>query len=343
MDSSLSKTIIITLIRFIQKISPPLIKAFVISVLAWNLFRLYPGDRWLVVRLGNYAAPWLFLGLIPALTIAIFHRRYWLVGATVVALLIFSGRYWHVFASVPQIANATNRDNELRVMTFNVHYSNRNDQDIVNLIQTEAPDIIAFQELTDELAKSLFPKLISTYPYFIIDTSYPSAPALISRYPLESQRKPPTAWRAQHIIVNTPSGPVTIWNVHTKPALKPSGWHLQTETLSAVAEALEETSGPIVVLGDFNTTDQTENYRLITNHLTDVHHVVGQGFGFTFPEPDVVRSMTPKLAYVLYPVKPIVRIDHIFVSNHFEPQETHVVPNGFGSDHRPVVATLRFN
>jgi endonuclease/exonuclease/phosphatase family metal-dependent hydrolase len=41
-------------------------------------------------------------------------------------------------------------------------------------------------------------------------------------------------------------------------------------------------------------------------------------------------------------MSPMVRIDYIFVSEHFIPQETHVLPSGYGSDHRPVVAMLRF-
>jgi len=40
-------------------------------------------------------------------------------------------------------------------------------------------------------------------------------------------------------------------------------------------------------------------------------------------------------------VGPVVGIDHIFVSPHFTPLETTVVPSGFGSDHLPVVAVLR--
>jgi endonuclease/exonuclease/phosphatase family metal-dependent hydrolase len=39
---------------------------------------------------------------------------------------------------------------------------------------------------------------------------------------------------------------------------------------------------------------------------------------------------------------PVVRIDHVFVNEHFAPQEIHVAPGEYGSDHWPVVATLRF-
>jgi vancomycin resistance protein VanJ len=89
-------------------------------------------------------------------------------------------------------------------------------------------------------------------------------------------------------------------------------------------------------LGDFNTTDQTENYRLVAEQLTDVHWAVGRGFGFTFPDLRRYGADSPLIG-------PVVRIDHIFVSQHFTPQEIHVIPSGHGSDHLPVVATLRFD
>jgi endonuclease/exonuclease/phosphatase (EEP) superfamily protein YafD len=54
---------------------------------------------------------------------------------------------------------------ELRVMTFNVHYANRNASGIARLIQAEQPDLIAFQELTPDLAELLLPELESAYPY----------------------------------------------------------------------------------------------------------------------------------------------------------------------------------
>ena len=76
--------------------------------------------------------------------------------------------------------------------------------------------------------------------------------------------------------------------------------------------------------------------RLVADQLTDVHWSVGRGFGFTFPDPPRYGADSPILG-------PVVRIDHIFVSDHLTPQEIHVIPSGHGSDHQPVVATLRLN
>jgi len=314
---------------------------FIIIVLTWYALRLYPGDDWLPVSLGNYIVVWFFVGLIPALGVAILKRRPWLIGGALVGLLLFTGYYGHLFTTRPAPASASGNGLQLKMLTFNVHYSNRNAQQIVDLIHAEQPDVIALQELTGPLAKLLLPKLTPNYPYVVVENSYPRAPALLSRYPLQAQPTPPEVWRSQKALLKLPGTTVTIWNVHPRPAAKPDGLQIQTETLTAVAKAIQSESGPLIVLGDFNATDYATNYRRIAAHLTEVHQAVGRGFGLTYPEPDVVAARIPPLAGLSPLVVPFARLDHIFVSRHFGPQQTHVIPNGFGSDHRPVVAALR--
>jgi endonuclease/exonuclease/phosphatase family metal-dependent hydrolase len=110
-----------------------------------------------------------------------------------------------------------------------------------------------------------------------------------------------------------------------------------------VAQVVVKQTGPIVVLGDFNSTPQNETYYLIADRLMDVHWAVGQGFGFTLPDYSQNRTPdSPPLAQTLLRFGPVARSDHIFASNHFIPLETHVVSSSGGSDHRPVVATLAF-
>ena len=230
-------------------------------------------------------------------------------------------------------------------MTFNVHYSNRNTEDIVHLIRAEKPDIIALQEVTEDLAGSLLPELAADYPHSLNDNSWGFPLVLLSRYPLAAQPRLPKVQRSIEATVETPKGDVTIWNVHNFVTVDQVGWESQKRTLSAIAQEIESNSQPVIVLGDFNTTNQAENYDLIANHLTDVHQAVGRGFGFTYPETDVLDKipLAPWYVQLLRLARPVFRIDYIFVSDHFVPQETHVIPNGFGSDHRPVVATLWFD
>jgi vancomycin resistance protein VanJ len=316
---------------------------FVAIVLAWNVLKLYPGDRWTLVRLGSYMAPWLCMGLLPAFAIVLLSRRRLLIAFALVAAVSMAGRFWYLFTPQPAAVSAeAGSAHQLRVMTFNVHYANHDAQAIAILIDTEAPDVIAIQELVDEHARLLQPRLASAYPYQLLNAA--AGLALISRYPLKNQPLPLSVGRVQHALIELPEGEISMWNLHPRPTLKPGRWALQKETMAAVAQALEAETRPTIVLGDFNTTDQEENYQLIAGHLRDVQQAVGQGFGFTFPEPNALHRMIslPWPARSLIVTKPIIRIDHILVSNHFIPQEIHVVPDAAGSDHRPVVATLQY-
>lgn len=307
---------------------------FAVGLAVWNMLRLYPGDRWLLVRLGNYFAPWLFMALVPALFVALLARRPWLARIVTLLSLVFVVRYWPVLVPRLPLVRAEAGNAELRVMTFNVNYANRNAPGIASLIRAESPDVVAFQELSGDLAVLLRAELAREYPYFLFDRSM-GLTGLISRYPLAAQSVPPAVWHTRRATVETPGGPVTIWNVHLATAISQRGWEFQKEMAAAVAEEIEREAGPLIVLGDLNTTDQTENYRLIASQLSDVHWAVGQGFGFTFPDTRRYMPDRPWLG-------PVVRIDHVFVSKHFTPREIHVVPAGYSSDHRPVVATMRF-
>lgn len=324
-------------LRFLGRLAIAAAWVFAVGLVAWNLARLYPGDRWSLVRLGNYFAPWLFMALAPALVVALLARRPRLIGVVLSLGLVFGIRYWPLLAPRPSPLRAETHASELRVMTLNVNYANRDVSGIASLIRAESPDVIAMQELTGDLATLLQAELAPEYPYFLCvmcDESW-GLTGLISRYPLTTQAVPPAVWHTRRAIVETPGGAVTVWNVHLSTAMSQRGWEAQKEMVTAIVGEIEEEAGPLIVLGDLNTTDHTENYQLLADRLTDAHWAVGQGFGFTFPDTRRYVSILPAL-------RPMVRIDHIFVSQHFSPREIHVAPSGYGSDHRPVVATLRF-
>ena len=336
----------IQLVKFAKTISKSTLiitQLFVIAILAWHVLCFYPGDSWLPVRLGSYFAPWFFMGMIPALIVAMWRRRRWLIGATLVALLLFASPYSYLFTPRPQPVSAETNADQLKVMTFNVHYSNRDTEDIAGLIRAEKPDIIALQEVTEVLADSLLPALASDYPHTLFDNSWGLPLVLLSRYPLQAQPRLSKVQRSSQAIAETPNGNITIWNVHNFVTIDQVGWESQKRTLNAITQDIGAKDNPVIVLGDFNTTDYAGNYELVTNHLTDVHKVIGRGFGFTYPETDVLDKIpwSPWYVHLLRLAQPIFRIDYIFVSDHFVPLETHVISNGFGSDHRPVVATLR--
>jgi vancomycin resistance protein VanJ len=290
--------------------------------------------------MGSYFAPWLMMATFVALAVAWIGRRRWLARLLAVLCLVFVVRYWPVL--LPHFpdsrAAAGTPAMQLRVMTFNVHFSNRDVPGVARMIRAEAPDVIALQEFTSRLATPLLAELAADYPYALLDDTDLPRLGLISRFPLIGEAAPPGAWRTQVAAVETPAGTVMVWNLHSASSLGQRGWQVQRETFAAVANRAAAQADPAIVLGDLNTTDQAENYQLIAGHLTDVQRAAGWGFGFTFPGRWLDSQLLPAPFVV-----PVLCIDHILVSEDWTPKEIHVVAEGPGSDHLPVVATLQLS
>ena len=93
---------------------------------------------------------------------------------------------------------------------------------------------------------------------------------------------------------------------------------------------------PVILGGDFNTSDQSQTYRLVSQYLKDAHWESGRGFGFTYP----TSSYRFKKKYF---VPPLIRLDHIFYSSQFIPINARTLNESGGSDHLPVVAEFVIN
>lgn len=135
-------------------------------------------------------------------------------------------------------------------------------------------------------------------------------------------------------MIETPDGPITVFNIHP---IKQSGWLRRYRQISALlAEDITTTDGPLILGGDFNTTDQTQTYRMVNKHLRNAHREAGCGFGFTYPASKFIfkgKALIP----------PLVRIDHLFYNDRLVPQKARTLKESGGSDHFPVVAEFLKN
>ena len=103
--------------------------------------------------------------------------------------------------------------------------------------------------------------------------------------------------------------------------------------MTILVNDIAASTAPLIVGGDFNTTEQSENYRLINQYLANAHWEAGWGFGFSFPAHNPHYNHIPVIT-------PMVRIDHIFYSNHFFARSAQTLATSGGSDHLPVTAEL---
>jgi endonuclease/exonuclease/phosphatase (EEP) superfamily protein YafD len=193
-------------------------------------------------------------------------------------------------------------------------------------------DVIALVELVDYHMPAL-EAVADIYPYQETYTGVIFGKGLISRYPIVETSGPMHfGTRSTYLftLIDVNGQPLQAVVAHApRPVVTRSGYHYESGTDDDF-HALAAQAGsdiPTIMMGDFNTTDQSENYAQLANAgLTDAHRQAGSGLGLTFP------------ARFFGPI-PVVRIDFVWVSQAFDVLDVHVGPDA-GSDHLPVIARL---
>jgi len=291
--------------------------------------RWWSGDQLPAVRLFNYLSPWVIPALILALIIAAVARRYWLSTVMAVPTLLVVLSYAPLFLPRASIAMVDDQSS-FKVMSYNVWRNNQDVEAMTTLIKQEQPDILLVQELKNNQVQPFMNLLNNLYPnnkhHFTFDPN--TLQAVASRYHISSVVVSPEKGRSQKVLIETPRGPITVINIHTNF----SGWQKRyQQNLTLLEEDVITTDGPIILGGDFNTTDQTDIYGLINEHLKNAHWEAGWGFGFSYPSSELHISQE-------YSLPRLVRIDHIFYSEHFFAHSAGTLAQSGGSDHLPVVA-----
>jgi len=125
------------------------------------------------------------------------------------------------------------------------------------------------------------------------------------------------------------------WDDERFPALSPRLWlpfvqryrqafGLRAREVRELEERLAAEEVPVIIAGDLNVTPANWDYRIFRRGRIDAFRQAGRGWGGTY-RGDL----------------PVVRIDYVFADTAFEVVTAHV-PNVQFSDHRPVVARIRW-
>lgn len=288
-------------------------------------------------------APWYWLGDI----VVSFVPQFTIVSIVCLALLLWQRWYaraiilgvltlylaWPLLSlyyseSVSQRLHAeTPVRREIAIMQVNVNKRNDHYQQLLDIIARAKPQIIVFNEFTDGWQEAMSAGLKNTYPFQV---SYPSndhrGMAVLSQLPIDGHDK---------IEYATISAPVlrlyfdqpefTLYAVHPMSPISVEDAKDRNAVLTGLGRDVAATYGSIVVAGDFNITIHSvwlQNF-LLTTRL----HNSRQGYGWT---PTWMRGTVLAAA-----------IDHIFHSRKISTRKFEVLPD-FGSDHRPIMATLVF-
>jgi vancomycin resistance protein VanJ len=296
------------------------------------------GNLWFVDGLG-YVLPWLFAPLVVLLPGVLLRRSrpLWIFAAIPTVLFLLT--YGHLYLPRPPARAA---GPTFTAVTYNVLYRNEDTDQVAAAIEAHNPDFFSLRELAPPMAQALESRFADQYPHYRTEPDC----GFWSHYPIlayEAFRLSggEGAW-AQQVVLDIDGRQVTVLSAHPRsPPLR--GFHpfglplgIPTGFASAGRDAdvrdllgrLEYVDGPLVVIGDFNLSDQQALYAELTRHLRDAHRESGWGMGFTF-------TRFPRLGL------PMWRIDYVFHSPDLVALSTAVGDYG-GSDHRPVSARLGF-
>lgn len=317
------------------------IYALVIVILATG-WSIAPTATWWIA-LTNVFAAWFFLPVLTLIPLALVLRSRWLTGTAAIVgvtfVLLFGGLF------LPRLSLGEPAGHDLRVATFNQLYYGDQPERIVAAIRDQDADIVAIQELHTSVAEALQRDRAQLYPYqYLLPSERAGGLGVLSRYPLLGLQ--PLDGR-DALIVDVAGQPVIVLNVHVHfsgiskvrsqrffglPYLRMYDMEGRLTQVESLLYALRPVTGPVIVMGDFNTGDREPGYAAMQAQFRDAYRETSSGFGYTFPYR---RRMGP----IMLPV-PMVRIDYIWTRGPITPLSSAVTCIE-GSDHCMVVANLR--
>lgn len=304
----------------------------VLALLAWGL----AGDTWWAQPISLSTFWWTLPGLV-LVGVAALARRPRAVALFAVPALVWVWVYGSLFlpAGHPPLAP------DLRVASYNTYVGAPTVASVVALVDETAPDVLLLQEVFPPREVKLAVSLGEQYPHRrSVQSRGVGGVMVLSRFPIVETRPVSLAARGTRetavVVLDVDGQPLQVVPLHlTSPCprcgasmterLEAEG-HRRPAELASVLRALDPRV-PAVLGGDFNSTERSEPYRLLTHvGFEDPQREAGRGPGFTWPNDQLPF--------------PVLRIDWILTRGLVAVDAW--VGDGGDSDHRPVVADLAF-
>jgi endonuclease/exonuclease/phosphatase (EEP) superfamily protein YafD len=313
-------------------------------MVGWLLLWLVGNDGFWPVLVFGYLAHLLLPVAFVWLPLALYRRRWASVVVEGICLAAFVWLFGDYFIP-PDPDPPPEGSTVITVMTYNLGDGLATPDRLVPLLRDSGADLIGLEEVNAEMAAALAVDLKDAYPYQVLHGLGIPGKGLLSRYPiLTSDLLEFNPGRPDlRAVVDLGGTTVTVIVAHPPPPRltrtglgQRPGTAGQVEGLLATVAATE---GPLLLLGDFNVTTMHDLYRRLERaDLTDVFRAVGRGFGFTSPAV-LARLDEHGIPIRRVPFKPVLRIDYVWTSRHWQPLAAWVGPSA-GSDHLPVLARL---
>jgi endonuclease/exonuclease/phosphatase (EEP) superfamily protein YafD len=297
---------------------------------------------WLEIT--NVFALLLFVPLLVCIPAALLIRSRGMRGAVAAVLMLFLVLFGARF--LPRSAPPSS-GTAIRVMTFNQLFTNERTDDIIRQIRAQKADVVGLQEFSEQTAEAIKTELIGEYPYQLLEPGNQSGLGLISRYPFLTQGVDESR-HGQRVTIQLEGQTVTIISLHLQapyieshhsrtlfglPVITDYDASAPNREIDRLLAGIEKIDGPLIIMGDFNTSDREARYAKLAAVLHDAFRETNWGLGFTFPDHKRFGPIT-------FPF-PLIRIDYVWSKGGALPAAAHVECNNTGADHCFLVADLK--
>lgn len=312
-------------------------------ILCYFMLRLIFWDRlWVVAFIGTFT-PLIFMPILflPVLAFFIIKNRWFSIISSIACILFLS--WLHVKYFSPESTNITGSQPGIKILSHNVGWHATQSPTLIKLINQQQPNLIFLQE-TVRKHTAAFNSLKTEYPYQI---NTPPV-AILSKYPIvsseilhlanhpETQQRAIIKFAGEEIVIYNmqATGPwVKIYNRFGFIKIPVYKYKQRFPEIQDLVERIQQETLPVIVAGDFNMTDESQDYDSVQKVLQDAFLKSGFGFGFTWPHGFFAKKINLNLTY------PVCRIDYIWHSKHWGAKSSSVL-EARESDHLPVAAEL---
>ena len=317
------------------------IAGYSVSILAWFISWLFIGDATWWLTLINRIVPFLFIPVPFLFGWIICIRRFrWMI-PLLIQIFLFTQLYTpYLF---PHSLSPTIRDgNTLKVMTYNVLFSNSDYDAVAGVILKYLPDVVASQEVQPKIMNELEKRLENEYPYSLMGTQNDyGTTAVFSRHPIiESSVLDLAADRPAVVVkIKINDEEFTFVAVHllaynlwwTKPKDIPATimerTFNQNRQAEIILERLKQESGTVIIGCDCNSYETSSSYRILDEWLDNSARDDGWFFGVD----DMLGLQQDNY---------LQHIDYVWYRGTVEPIIVSKVTDSGGSDHLPVFAVF---
>lgn len=319
------------IIGVICAVTITLIDAYAVSVILLLLGRFFIGERWTVIAFFNTFMHLLWVPALLLLPLCLLFRQKRSVGLLLPAVFAFVFTYGGQF--LPRVTATPADAPHITVLSYNLLADGGDVSHRIAVIREVNADIVALQEFSHEASAVVPAALADLYPFIALHPhdQGTAGQAILSRFPVLEDAYwrydwLPVALGHQRVVLDIGGVPVILYNVHpTHPGMTGAGFFnpaYRSREITDILARMAAENGPVLLMGDFNLTDLSEDYARITDRYQDAYRAAGWGMGPTFP------------------AIPFLRLDYLFFNDRFQAQAAKVWHTSGGSDHHGIVVQL---